>query len=108
MALANSSRSSAISMERSLAPMSSTPCFFNTPDWWSSMATLSAVWPPMVGSNASGFSRSMTFSTHSAVMGSMYVRSAMSGSVMMVAGFEFTRTTRYPSSLRARTAWVPE
>ncbi len=50
----------------------------------------------------------MTLATHSGVTGSIYVRSASSGSVMMVAGFELTRTTRYPSSLSARTAWVPE
>jgi hypothetical protein len=38
----------------------------------------------------------------------MYVRSANSGSVMIVAGFEFTRTTSYPSSRSALTACVPE
>lgn len=44
----------------------------------------------------------------SVVSGSTYVASANSGSVMIVAGFEFTRTTRRPSSLSARMAWVPE
>ena len=71
MASANSSRSSAIWIERALAPMSSTPCLSRIPFSWSSMAMLRAVCPPMVGRMASGFSRSMTFSTHSAVRGSM-------------------------------------
>ena len=37
----------------------------------SDMAVLSAVWPPSVGSSASGFSRSMMSSTISGVIGSM-------------------------------------
>ncbi len=41
-------------------------------------------------------------------IGSMYVLSANSGSVMIVAGFELIRTTRYPSSLSVLTACVPE
>ena len=45
------------------------------------------------GSNASGFSRMMIFSTTSGVIGSIYVRSAVPGSVMIVAGLEFTSTT---------------
>jgi len=69
---------------------------------------LSAVCPPIVGSTASGRSFSMIRSTKSAVTGSMYVRSANSGSVMIVAGFEFTSTTSNPSSLSARVACVPE
>ena len=59
----------------------------------SAIATLSAVWPPIVGRIASGFSRSMISSTNSGVTGSMYVRSANSGSVMIVAGFELMRMT---------------
>ena len=68
------------------------------------MAVLSAVCPPSVGRSTSfpvaprrtisAFSRTMIFSTASGVMGSMYVRSANSGSVMIVAGLEFTSTTR--------------
>jgi hypothetical protein len=42
------------------------------------------------------------------LIGSTYVASANSGSVMIVAGLEFTRTTRKPSSLSTRQAWVPE
>ena len=47
-------------------------------------------------------------STNSGVTGSMYVRSANSGSVMIVAGFELTRMTSYPSSRSAFAACVPE
>ena len=69
---------------------------------------LSAVWPPSVGSSASGFSFAMIASTISGVIGSTYVRSANSGSVMIVAGFEFTRMTLKPSSRRTLHACVPE
>ena len=88
---------------RAFAPISSTLCFCRVPSFASAIATFSAVWPPMVGSSASGFSRSMTLRTQSGV-----VRSASSGSVMIVAGFEFTRITVKPSSFRAFTACVPE
>ena len=89
----NCLRSSAIAIARAVAPISSTPCFSSTPRSDSAIATLSAVWPPIVGSSASGFSRSMISSTNSGVTGSMYVRSAISGSVMIVAGFELIRMT---------------
>ena len=71
MASANSLRSSAIRMARSLAPISSTPYLASTPLRVSAIATLSAVCPPIVGSSASGRSRAMIFSTHSGVIGSM-------------------------------------
>ncbi len=93
MAAPNSARSSAIRMARALAPISSTLCFLRVPSLASAMATFRAVWPPIVGNSASGFSRSMTLRTQSGVTGSMYVRSASSGSVMIVAGFELTRMT---------------
>ena len=38
----------------------------------------------------------------------MYVASAITGSVMMVAGLEFTNTTLYPQARRALHACVPE
>ena len=47
---------------------------------------------PTVGSSASGRSRRMTAETDSTVRGSTYVRSANSGSVMIVAGLELTST----------------
>ena len=62
----------------------------------------------MVGSRASGRSRSITWATTSGVSGSMYVRSAISGSVMIEAGLEFTNTTSNPSARSALQAWVPE
>jgi hypothetical protein len=68
----------------------------------------SAVCPPSVGRRASGRSFSITAATNSGVIGSMYVRSANSGSVMMVAGLEFTRMTLKPSSRSTLQACVPE
>ena len=91
-----------------LAPISSTWYSASTP--WSCRATaaFSAVCPPRVGSTASGRSIAMTFSSVSMVIGSTYVASANSGSVMIVAGLELTRLTRMPSLRRTRHAWVPE
>jgi len=45
---------------------------------------------------------------HVMVIGSTYVASANSGSVMMVAGLELTRLTRIPSARSTRQACVPE
>ena len=70
MACLNSSRSSAFLMAGSFAPISSTPYRSRTPDSASVTAVLSAVWPPSVGSSASGRSRSMMRVTTSGVMGS--------------------------------------
>ena len=47
-------RSSALSMASALAPIISTPKFARTPCLCRASAVLSAVWPPMVGSSASG------------------------------------------------------
>ena len=46
--------------------------------------------------------------TYSGVIGSRYVASANSGSVMIVAGLELMRVTRRPSSRSTRQACVPE
>jgi len=54
-----------------VAPIISTPYFSSTPCFFRSSAQFSAVWPPMVGSTASGLSFSMIFSTISQVTGSM-------------------------------------
>ena len=59
----NCSRSSATLVASSDAPISSTPCRASAPDSASATARLSAVWPPTVGSRASGFSRSMIAAT---------------------------------------------
>ena len=52
------------------APMSSTSYFSRTPASCSAIAALSAVWPPRVGSIASGRSLAMIVSTTSGVIGS--------------------------------------
>jgi hypothetical protein len=65
-----SSRSSALSMASAVAPIISTPNFSSTPIFFSARAQLSAVWPPMVGSSASGRSFSMILATISGVIGS--------------------------------------
>ncbi len=71
MASRNSSRSSAMRMASREAPISSTLYFSSTPWSASSRAQLSAVWPPMVGSTASGFSLAMMRSTVCQLIGSM-------------------------------------
>ena len=74
----------------------------------SSIARFSAVWPPKVGKTASGFSISIIFLRNSNVNGSMYVASAIFGSVIIVAGFEFTNIILYPSFFKALAACDPE
>ena len=64
IACLNFSRSSALSMASREAPIISTPYFSSTPCLARSSAQFSAVWPPMVGSSASGRSLAMIFSTH--------------------------------------------
>ncbi len=71
MASAKSSRSSPHSMEAMLQPMTSTPYVSRTPACASATAQLRPFWPPMLGSSASGRSRSITRATLSTVMGSM-------------------------------------
>jgi len=101
-------RSSPLRMASTFAPMSSTPYLSRIPCSCRAIAALSAVWPPSVGRIASGFSFAMIVSMTAGVIGSMYVASAKSGSVMIVAGFELTRMTRTPSSRSTRQACVPE
>jgi hypothetical protein len=93
IACLNSSRSSPLLMATGLAPIIWTPYFSRIPRLWSSIEVFNAVWPPTVGRSASGRSLAMILSTTSQVIGSMYVRSAISGSVMIVAGLELTNTT---------------
>ena len=90
----NASRSSAVWIALAEAPISSIPSSSSTPARSSSIARLSAVWPPSVGSSASGRSRRSTAVTPSRSSGSRYVASAQSGSVMIVAGLELIRTVR--------------
>ena len=62
----------------------------------------------MVGRIASGLSISMIFSIVFFSIGSIYVESAIIGSVIMVAGLEFISITLTPSSLSALQACAPE
>ena len=71
MAFRKSSRSSAFSIAARLAPISLTPYLSRTPWSASSIATFSAVWPPMVGRMAEIFSLSIIFVINSAVIGSI-------------------------------------
>ena len=109
IACLNLSRSSAVAMASAFAPINSgVPGTPTRPCSYRAIARFSPVCPPRVGNTASGFSRSMILARISGVNGSMYVRSAKSGSVMMVAGFELANTTRYPSDFKTRQACVPE
>jgi hypothetical protein len=58
-------------MESTLAPMSSTSYSSKMPASQAPTQTFSAVWPPRVGSTASGRSLAMIFSNTSMVIGSM-------------------------------------
>ena len=104
MVLSKSSLSSALSMASFFAPINSTPNCSKTPLDAKVKAVFNAVCPPMVGSNASGFSFSIMAATTFQLIGSMYVASAIEGSVMMVAGLEFTKMTLKPSFLSALQA----
>ena len=90
------------------APINLTLNLASVPRSLSAIAALSAVCPPSVARIASGLSISIIFSIYSAVIGSIYVASANSGSVIIVAGFELTKITRIPSARSTRQAWVPE
>ncbi len=63
-------RSSATLIDSICAPISSTPYFSSVPFSPSATARLSAVWPPTVGSTASGRSFSMIWARTSGVSGS--------------------------------------
>ena len=71
IAFLNSSRSSAMSIASREAPISSQANLSSTPSRTRSSAQLSAVWPPMVGSSASGRSFSMIRATVRQCTGSM-------------------------------------
>ena len=102
------SRSSPRCMAGISAPINFTPNFSREPRSYSDIAAFNAVCPPRVAKIAVGFSFKIMASIISGVIGSIYVASANSGSVMIVAGLELIRITRIPSSRRTRQAWVPE
>ena len=86
-------------MVSTLLPNNFTLYLSKIPDSYSSMAKFNPVCPPSVGSKASGASFSRIFSIMCIVRGSIYTLSAISASVIMVAGFEFINTVSIPSSL---------
>ena len=65
------SRFSPRSIASVFAPISSTPYLSSVPSACRAIAALSAVWPPRVGSSASGRSLAMILVTNSGVIGSM-------------------------------------
>ena len=104
----NNLRSSAISIASRFAPIISTLNLSKTPISSSVKDVFNAVCPPIVGNKASGRSFSIILATTSGVIGSIYVASAKPGSVIIVAGLELTKITRYPSSRNALQACAPE
>ena len=85
--------SSAFEIALEFAPISSILYFLRIPFFSASIAKFNAVWPPIVGRIASGFSLAKIFSKTVKVIGSIYVLSATSGSVMIVAGLELIKIT---------------
>ena len=71
IARANPLRSSAVWIASSDAPSSEIPSRSRSPDSARATLTFSPVWPPRVGSRASGFSRSRICRTDAGVSGSM-------------------------------------
>ena len=94
-------------MALSEVPRSSTLYLAKIPDSANLTARFKPACPPRVANKPSGRSLDKISSKNSTVKGSIYTRSAMSLSVMIVAGLLFTSTTSSPSSLRARQACVP-
>ena len=74
-----------------------------------SIQRFNAVWPPMVGNTASIWGCSFKILTiEEVVSGNRYMWSAITGSVIIVAGLEFIKIVSIPSSLRDLRAWEPE
>ncbi len=90
IAFLNNSLSSAREMASTSAPIDSIPYFFKIPCFIRKNAKFNPVWPPKVGNIASGFSFFIISITVSILSGSIYVTSAILGSVIIVAGFELT------------------
>ena len=108
ISLRKRSRFSVMSMASVSTPIMRTPCCSQMPSFSHSMARFSAVWPPMVGSTASIWCCSRMASMLSGFSGRRYTLSAVTGSVMMVAGLLLISVTSMPSSRRERLAWLPE
>ena len=82
-------------------PITFTLYLSNIPASCKSTARFNPVCPPIPASKLSGLSLAITFSINSIVNGSIYILSATSLSVIIVAGLEFTKTTSIPSSFNA-------
>ena len=108
MASRNNSRSSARRIASRGVPKRRTPSRSRAPDSARATARLRPVCPPIVARIPCGRSRSRMRVRNSTVSGSMYTRSAVSTSVMIVAGLLLTSTTSTPSSESDRQAWLPE
>ena len=105
----NFSRSSVISIASISTPIISTECLDQISFSWASIQRFNAVWPPIVGRTASISSWISRISEIDLVVsGLRYIWSAIDGSVIMVAGFEFIRIVLIPSSRRDLKAWDPE
>ena len=89
----NSSRSSACLIASRVVPRSFTPYSSNTPASDNCTAILRPTWPPNVANKPQGRSFLITSVTNSRLIGSTYTRSAISVSVIIVAGLELTNTT---------------
>jgi hypothetical protein len=103
----NISLSSAFLIVSAVVPISCTLFSSRKPVSAISIARLRPACPPSVGKMLSGFSFNIICFNASTVRGSIYTSSAISLSVMIVAGLELTRHTSIPSSLRERQACVP-
>ncbi|CCX84781.1 putative uncharacterized protein ORF-c08_009 [Eubacterium sp. CAG:86] len=103
----NIRRSSAFLIVSAVVPISFTLCSSRKPVSAISIARLSPACPPSVGRILSGFSFKIICSNAFTVRGSIYTSSAISLSVMIVAGLELTKTTSMPSSFNERQACVP-
>ena len=108
MAFLNSKRSSPRSIASTFTPNTWTSYLSKTPALLNSEHRFKADCPPKLGSKASGLSFSMICVNLSTFNGSIYVTSAVSGSVIIVAGLELTKTILYPNPLNALQACVPE
>ncbi len=100
-------RSSAARTAASGVPRTRTAQRSRTPASSSATARFRPVWPPRVGSRASGRNSSMMRVTFSTVSGPISTVPPTSGSVITVAGFEFTRMVSTPSARSARQACTP-
>ena len=89
----NCSRSSPRLIASHSTPMICTPYCSRTPASASWLDRFNPVWPPRLGSSASGLVFAMISVRDGTFSGAMKVWSAITGSVMMVAGFELTKIT---------------